>query len=66
MKHDLRFRRTGKFRPRLLRDTPLLHSMLTAKSQPHVKGHQNRREKRRAALVEHIRQLGGNPERFGL
>jgi hypothetical protein len=53
MKHDLRFP-SGKFRPRLLRDAPLLDAMMTGKSAPHVRGHETRRAKRSAEIAAHI------------
>lgn len=64
-KHDLR-NRAGRFRPRLLRDTPLLDAMMRGKSPPHVRGHQTRRAKRSAEIAQHIRDMGGQPERWGL
>lgn len=57
MKHDLRFRRTGKFRPRLLRDTPLLDAMFTGKSEPHVRGNRTRAERQRAMVLDGMEQL---------
>ncbi len=57
MKHTLRFRRTGRFRPRLLRDTPLLDAMMRGKSEPHRKGWDTRRAKRSAEIAEHIEEL---------
>jgi hypothetical protein len=63
-KHDLRFRRSGRFAPAPM--PPLLAAMLRAKSEPHVKGWDTRRRHRRAAIVQHIRDLGGQPERYGL
>ena len=52
-----RFRRSGRFRPRLLRDAPLLDAMMTGKSAPHVRGHETRRVKRSAEIAAHIEAL---------
>jgi hypothetical protein len=52
-----RFGRTGKFRPRLLRDAPLLDAMMTGKSEPHRKGWDTRRAKRSAEIAAHIEAL---------
>lgn len=57
MKHDLRFPRSGRFRPRLLRDTPLLDAMMRGKSPAHRKGWQTRRAKRSAEIAEHIEAM---------
>ena len=57
MKHDLRFPRSGRFRPRLLRDTPLLDAMMRAKSEPHVRGNRTRAERQRALVLEGMEQL---------
>lgn len=57
MKWSERFSRSGKFRPRLLRDAPLLDAMMTAKSAPHRKGWETRRAKRSAEIAAHIEAL---------
>lgn len=56
-RHSLRFNRTGKFRPRLLRDTPLLDAMMRGKSPSHRKWWQTRRAKRSAEIAEHIEAM---------
>lgn len=56
-RHSLRFGRTGRFRPRLLRDTPLLDQMMRAKSPSHQKGWDTRRAKRSAEIAAHIEAL---------
>ncbi len=57
MKHDLRFQRSGRFRPRLLRDTPLLDAMMRGKSEPHVRGNRTRSERQRALVLDGMEQL---------
>lgn len=57
MKWLQRFRGSGRFRPRLLRDAPLLDAMMTAKSPSHVKGHETRRARRSAEIAAHIEAL---------
>lgn len=56
MKHNLRFP-SGRFRPRLLRDAPLLDAMMRAKSEPHVRGNRTRQQQYRDAVREGMEQL---------
>ena len=57
MKLTERFGRTGKFRPRLLRDAPLLDAMMRAKCERVSKGNRTRTAQYRALVMDGMRQL---------